>query len=451
MALEPQPVALPPDPDEAEKRRRQQAFGVLFASLLVVGFGNTMLYAILPPLARKIGLPDGYLGWIFSLSALIWVFSSPFWGRVSDRRGRKPIIALGLGAYAVSMAGIGIAASIGLAHWLPWLVVFAALVLARAIFGAFGSASNPAAQAYVADNSTPARRTGEIAALSSAFALGAAIGPGLCASLAAWIARAGADSLGAETAAGLGLLFPIFLTAAMATIASYAVARFLPGGGPPSTDAPAPTSSQTGLAQSWKLARDRRVAPYLIVGLGLSIVGGTLIQTFTFFTMDRLKVDEVLGAEYAGAALMTGAIATLAAQLGFLPRLNQTPRVLMLWGLTISGLGVAAQCLAGGLSALVFSQFLQGFGGGLSRAGYAGGASLAVDADEQGAVAGLGVSANGAGYVISPLTGGVLYQVAGPLAPLFFCLVLIVAMMVFIARSRRLAAVQPALTRADLE
>ena len=178
---------------------RRGSFLLLFSTLIIVGFGNTMLLAILPPLARRMSLPDTSVGWIFSLSALIWVFVSSFWGRTSDRTGRKPIIALGLGAYAVSMTFFGLICIVGVNHLVSPALIFIGLLLARAIFGAVGSASSPAGQAYVADRTSAAERTEELASLGSAFALGAALGPALAGVIAARV----------------GPITPIFIVAAL--------------------------------------------------------------------------------------------------------------------------------------------------------------------------------------------------------------------------------------------
>lgn len=397
------------------------AFRLLFAALLTVGVGNAMLFAVLPPLAREIGLPDMAVGAIFSLSALLWVLSSPFWGRFSDRVGRKPVVALGLGAYALSMAAFASVAALGLmAHW-AWPAVFVGLMLARSIFGMVGSAASPAAQAYVADRTSPAERTEELAALGAAFSLGSAIGPGVC----AWLA------------VELGLVTPIGLTSVLAAVAAFCVWRFLPEA--PREPELALARARTGPA-AWRLALDPRVAPYIIFGVGMSTVTGALAQTFTFFTMDRLGVSGSAGAELAAAGFMVGALALLATQLAILPRLKLGARALMAGGTVLVCLGVLAQALSGSLSALLVSQLLQGVGFGLARSGYSGGASLSVRPDEQGALAGLVVAANGAGFIVSPLIGGGLYQFVGPAAPLWACLAMLSAMASFALFSRRLKA-----------
>jgi MFS family permease len=62
----------------------KQTYRLLFACLAIVGIGNSMLFAVLPPIARETGMPDWSVSAIFTLSALLWVLTSPVWGRMSD-------------------------------------------------------------------------------------------------------------------------------------------------------------------------------------------------------------------------------------------------------------------------------------------------------------------------------------------------------------------------------
>src|SRR5512147_2702467 len=82
---------------------RQRAFLTLFLCLICVGLGQSMLFAILPPAARSIGLTPFQVSTIFATSAAIWVFVSPMWGRRSDVMGRRPVILIGLLGFAASM------------------------------------------------------------------------------------------------------------------------------------------------------------------------------------------------------------------------------------------------------------------------------------------------------------------------------------------------------------
>jgi MFS family permease len=110
----------------------------------------------------------------------------------------------------------------------------------------------------------------------------------------------------------------------------------------------------------------------------------------------------------------------------------------MAWGAGLLALGVAIQIMSPTLGALMVALAVQGLGGGLARAGFAGGSSIAVRPDEQGAAAGLVVAINGAGFVFSPLLGGVVYENLGMNAPLYITVIILLGMLAFTLRSRRL-------------
>ncbi len=396
---------------------------LLFIGMLVIGAGNSMLLAVAPPLVRELGLSDSSVGWIFSPSAILWVLCSPYWGRRSDKVGRRPIITLGLCAYAVSMTAFGVVVVLGLMNILQGALLFVLMMSARAIFGSFGSSSSPAAQAYIADRTSPLERTEHLATLTSAFAVGQAFGPGICAALAA----------------KLGLVFPIGLIAVLAAISAFLVWRFLPEEEKPKPAPDAlPLEGGGEEVSSLKLAFDPRLSGYLIYGFGLSIVSGIVTQVYALFTMDRLGVQGSAGAELAAAGFMVNALALLATQMAILPRLKMSSRNLMMIGVALIMVGILVQIIAPSLGALLVSQALQGLGFGLARPGFTGGSSVAVRPHEQGAAAGLVVGINGAGFIFSPIFGGVAYETLGINAPLWISIAMLGAMAVFTLMSRRL-------------
>ena len=128
-----------------------------------------------------------------------------------------------------------------------------------------------------------------------------------------------------------------------------------------------------------------------------------------------------------------GGISTILAQLVLIPRLEPTTRALMIWGGVALGLGIILVAPSGSLAPLVLAQFAVGLGQGLSRAGFASGASLAVKPEEQGAVAGLVISSNGMGFIISPFFGPFLYESVSQTAPFLIGGAIMLAMSVFIA------------------
>ena len=116
-------------------RLSRQSFVLVFFISITTAFGNTGMQSILPVIGRKLGMDDRLVVSIFSLSALLWAFSSPFWARQSDLRGRKPMMLLGMAGFGVSMVCCALVVSAGLHQLLPVVAIFVLFLLSRAIFG----------------------------------------------------------------------------------------------------------------------------------------------------------------------------------------------------------------------------------------------------------------------------------------------------------------------------
>jgi MFS family permease len=400
---------------EISRPDRRGAFMLLFVCLLAVGAGNTMLTAaVLPPLTRELGLPDWTAGAIFSLSAAVWVVTAPFWGNRSNRWGRRRVAAIGMAGFAASMALFALVSAAALAGWIAgWALIFWLLLGARTLFGVFGSATNPAAQAYVADRTTRAERTDEIATLTAGFTLGQMAGPAAAAVLM---------SLAAMLSPTLGLIAPVALIAAVAFVIAGLVMTRLPENRPPQLDGGLGAKGASGL---W---RAPGVFPFLLYAVGLSLVTGVLSQTFPFAIMDRLGVSGAQSAQFTGPAMTLGAMATLIAQLVLIPRLRLPVRALMVHGAWLLAFASITMVWAQDFALFAFAQILFGLGQGLARPGFSAGASLSAGAEEQGDVAGLVTAANGMGFVISPVFGLWMYEAVSPAAPFVFCAALLVAM-----------------------
>jgi MFS family permease len=164
---------------------RRYASGLLFLCLLCIGMGQSMLFSILPPAARDLGISPFEISTIFATSASIWVFVSPWWGRRSDAWGRRPVILTGLLGYALSMALLASVIAVGQARLLPAMLVYPLLVVSRSVFALLGSGTGPAAQAYVADRTRIAERAAAVAFLGAGLGLGETVGPAVGAALAA--------------------------------------------------------------------------------------------------------------------------------------------------------------------------------------------------------------------------------------------------------------------------
>jgi MFS family permease len=407
------------------RNERRGAFLLLFVCLLAVGAGNTMLTsAVLPPLTRELGLPDWTAGAIFSLSAAIWVVTAPYWGNRSNIWGRRKVAAIGMFGFAASMLLFALSAAAALAGWITnWILIFGLLLAARTLFGVFGSATNPAAQAYVADRTTREERMDEIATLTSGFTLGQMVGPAAAAVLITG---------GAMLTPAVGLLAPVVIITVIAVVVGILVMTKLPEHREPKTDA---GLGRTGAKGLW---RDPKIFPYLLYAVGISLVTGVLSQTFPYAIMDRMGAAGAASAQYTGPAMTMGAMATLISQLVLIPRMKLPIRSLMVYGAMLLAFASLFMVWAQDFALFAFAQILFGFGQGFARPGFSAGASLSATYEQQGDVAGLVTAANGMGFVVSPLFGLWLYENVGRASPFIFCtglLVVLTAYAWFTARS----------------
>ena len=279
---------------KAPRRDRRGAFSLLFTSLLAIGAGNTMLIAaVVPILTRELEMPDWTAGAIFSLSAAVWTFCSPFWGRKSSEWGRRPVIAIGMLGYCVSMGLLGLVASLALSGYIQGVALtLTGLLIARSLFGLIGSGTSPAAQAYVADRTSPEERTQEIASVTSGFSVGTVAGPAFAAAISAVF----------------GLLSPVFFACGLAGIMAILVYRYLPENTKPQSPGAPKPQDLPGAKGLW---RNRRVLPFLIYAVGLSLVTGVLTQSFIFAVIDKIGVSGVEANQYTAPAFMVGALSLI--------------------------------------------------------------------------------------------------------------------------------------------
>jgi MFS family permease len=106
----------------------------------------------------------------------------------------------------------------------------------------------------------------------------------------------------------------------------------------------------------------------------------------------------------------------LFSQLVLVQRMGFSPQTLLRIGLPLAGLAFAGLAVAASFAWLVTAMTLFGLGMGLAAPGYAAGATLRVEAHEQGSIAGLISAAPGLGFVMGPLLGAWLYAI-GPSFP----------------------------------
>jgi hypothetical protein len=161
--------------------------------------------------------------------------------------------------------------------------------------------------------------------------------------------------------------------------------------------------------------RDPRVLPWHIAG----VVGGhgnaALLGVIGFLIIDRTGVPPSAAQQSIAIVLMAGAGATLLAQWGLIPFLALSSRQLVLWGSALAAGGTFVTGFTAGTYGITLGFALASLGFGFFRPGFTSGASLAVEAHEQNAVAGMVTSVNGVAYLAAPTVAVALYELWKPL------------------------------------
>jgi DHA1 family tetracycline resistance protein-like MFS transporter len=141
---------------------------ILFAIVLVdlIGFG--IVLPLLPAYAAEFSTSETAIGALVASFSLLQFLVAPWWGRLSDRIGRRPVILLGLASSALSYLLFALARD----YWI--------LLLSRVLAGGLGATVN-VSQAYLADITPPAGRARAMGMIGMAFGLGFIVGPALAA------------------------------------------------------------------------------------------------------------------------------------------------------------------------------------------------------------------------------------------------------------------------------
>lgn len=403
-----EPTHNQPEASEPTYKERPIAFAILLGGALCIGMGQSVLFALLPPIARDLGLADFQVATVFIVSAVFWVVVGPFWGRTSDARGRRVIVLLGIGGFALSMGLFIAILHLGMTGVLVGFPLFALLVFSRAIYGVFGSAQPPAAQAYIADRTPPAKRASGLAGFSAALGIGATIGPAI-------------SALGTV----LTPLSPLIIVTALAVLAWLAVFFFLPENNPPRSRQTAPPILSP---------RDKRIAPFMLCGFVGGIAYAIPLQMMGFYFLDILGLDNDAAVNSVGAALTTSALAALFAQIVLVRRLNVPIRNLLRYGALAACLGQSLFAMGTSFAFFLTAALFAGLGNGMIMSGFPAAASLAVSKDEQGATAGVANAATASGFIIAPIVGFTAYA-ANPRAPFILAALATLALSVYAHRS----------------
>lgn len=148
-----------------QNKKRMIYIAIFNLFLVFVGVG--LVVPIMPDLRNQMGYSGTTMGMMISIFAIAQLIASPITGFLSDKMGRKKIIAVGMLIFAVSELIFGLAQSLPLFYF------------SRALGGVSAAMIMPSVTAYVADLTNLLERPKAMGYVSAAISGGFIIGPGL--------------------------------------------------------------------------------------------------------------------------------------------------------------------------------------------------------------------------------------------------------------------------------
>ena len=86
----------------------------LMLVILFVSMGQSVYWQTMPIIGREFQFTEIEINTLVSISAAMFIIFTPFWGKLSDRIGRKAVLLIGLSGYVFSNIIFLYSASLGL-------------------------------------------------------------------------------------------------------------------------------------------------------------------------------------------------------------------------------------------------------------------------------------------------------------------------------------------------
>lgn len=384
-----------------EKVRQKPHLLFIYITIFVniIGFG--MIFPLLPFYARHFNASEFTVGLLAASFAIAQFILAPIWGRLSDRFGRKPIIALALLGLAFSYLAFGLADS------LFWLFV------SRILQGVFSGAALPVAQAYVSDVTSKEERIKGMGNLGASLAAGFIFGPGIGGSLSQ-----------------VHFSFPFFIASAVTLLNFGSVLIFLPESLTKKAEKLAIKEGFFNIHHMYKGLKGELGSFFILVFLWSFALTNNEVAV-PLFGSEKLNISAtIIGYFFSIQGLLAALIqSVLIYKITHLLGEHKT----VVLGLIIMALGLFLVPFAKIPALLLTFMVLMTLGSSMTRPTLATLVSKETK-EGQGTTMGIFASFESLGRVIGPLLGGWAFATFGFHAPFTVSAVLILVTLVFVVQ-----------------
>ena len=389
---------------------------ILYSLMLIIIFvsmGQSVYWQTMPIIGRELGFSEMEINTVVSISAAMFIIFTPFWGRLSDRIGRKSVLLVGLTGYVLSNIIFLYSASIGLLGYVSGFFLLLILLASRIINSAVGAASRPATGAYVADVTSLEERSSGMGKFGAANNIGTILGPVLVGSII------GINIFNFKIQ-GFALLTPLIVMSFLMMVAIFFVLLFLPN----------KKSAGSDDINSGRPALDKNLKMLISIGV-IVFTSFAIVQSVTaYYLQDRfsLTLDET--ARSTALVLGTMALMAIVSQLTFVQSFKGSPLELIKYSIPLFVLSSLIIVFSPSYTFIYFGMAIMGLAMGLASPGYTAAASLNADPNNQGAAVGLAMVAPGLGFTLGPFLSGLLYSFSINLPFLFILPLFIVVLFI---------------------
>ncbi|WP_165395110.1 MFS transporter [Thiomicrorhabdus indica] len=352
---------------------------------------------IVGPLIRQLELEEWHGGLMVAVAGISWLFLARPWGHASDLKGRKPVLLLAIGGFAIMYLCLAVILELSeQALFSAWMLVLL-LTLIRSLIGSFYAGIPVIINAFIADNFGSDKRTSAMALIGFSNALGMIFGPFMAGLLVVY-----------------SLTTPIYLATILPLLALLVVWWKLPNE-KVENDASLPKPK-------WHDQRLRLPMASGFVAMSSVIAAQTLVG---FFAIDRLQLDLNEAAQVAGYALTAVGITLVLVQGFIIKKSTMQPIQMVIVGAFISAIGFFCLVWVSQIWQLIAGFSVIAIGLGLLFPGKQAMTANAVEAYEQGAASGTVSATYGLAMIVAPIMATLLYQLSSDFAFSVFAVMLL--------------------------